>query len=105
MKVFHLMHLITQLQRDLNHYPRQIAPRLQRNYWLEGTEKITIQHEIESIQRDHRKAGNRFSKGRKVARQPATMPAPGSIVDQMAILVAFPNIRQTPKSIIKTITT
>lgn len=30
--------------------------------------------------------------GRSVAKQPATIPAPGSIVDQMAILVAFPAV-------------
>ena len=30
--------------------------------------------------------------GRKVARHPAIIPAPGSMVDQIAILVAFPSI-------------
>jgi hypothetical protein len=35
---------------------------------------------------------NRLTKGRKVARHPAIIPAPGSIVDQIAILVAFPSI-------------
>lgn len=31
-----------------------------------------------------------FTNGRRQARQPAMMPAPGSIVDQIAMFVAFP---------------
>ena len=35
---------------------------------------------------------NSLTIGRKVARHPAIIPAPGSMVDQIAILVAFPSI-------------
>ena len=36
---------------------------------------------------------NSLTIGRNVARHPAIIPAPGSMVDQIAMLVAFPSIR------------
>ncbi len=62
-------------------------------YLFDRNERETSFAEWEVYERTNRALTTKsFKNGRRVARHPAMIPAPGSIVDQVAMLVAFPSI-------------
>lgn len=62
---------------------------------FDRTEREACLRDLEAEDRiDRALTKARFNKGRSVAKQPAMIPAPGSMVDQSDTLTAFPTIHE-----------